>query len=238
MNDAYVKVFTEEREMTVMLLVDLSASERFGSVGRPKIEAVAEVAALLAFSAIKNNDRVGLVLFTDRIERFVPKKNIRDLVGGDYFSPFREGHTVELLRDPETQEFSTAFVKRVRPDGTVDVEFAEGGEEKRVRPWRLRLVHPGGFDMMPSGTEVEVLCTHPSGGASYERGRVRWLHRDGRYVIQTQDKLNPITRVAELLEGLAKKVRASGEAQRCGVAWARTKRAPQNDTINMSINEP
>ena len=54
MNDAYVKVFTEEREMTVMLLVDLSASERFGSVGRPKIEAVAEVAALLAFSAIKN----------------------------------------------------------------------------------------------------------------------------------------------------------------------------------------
>lgn len=77
MNDAYVKVFTEEREMTVMLLVDLSASERFGSVGRPKIEAVAEVAALLAFSAIKNNDRVGLILFTDRIERFVPPKKGR-----------------------------------------------------------------------------------------------------------------------------------------------------------------
>ena len=77
MNDAYVKVFTEEREMTVMLLVDLSASERFGSVARPKIEAVAEVAALLAFSAIKNNDRVGLILFTDRIERFVPPKKGR-----------------------------------------------------------------------------------------------------------------------------------------------------------------
>ena len=59
MNDTYVKVFTEEREMTVMLLVDLSASERFGSVEKPKIETVAEVAALLAFSAIKNNDRVG-----------------------------------------------------------------------------------------------------------------------------------------------------------------------------------
>ncbi|MEM9069882.1 MAG: DUF58 domain-containing protein [Myxococcota bacterium] len=77
MNEAYVKVFTEEREMTVMLLVDLSASERFGSVHRPKIEAVAEVAALLAFSAIKNNDRVGLILFTDRIERFVPPKKGR-----------------------------------------------------------------------------------------------------------------------------------------------------------------
>lgn len=76
MNDAYVKVFTEEREMTVMLAVDLSASERFGTAGT-KIEAVAEIAALLAFSAIKNNDRVGLILFTDRIERFVPPKKGR-----------------------------------------------------------------------------------------------------------------------------------------------------------------
>jgi uncharacterized protein (DUF58 family) len=80
MNDTYVKVFTEEREMTVMLLVDLSASEHFGSVDKPKIETVAEVAALLAFSAIKNNDRVGLILFTDRIERFVPPKKGRSHV--------------------------------------------------------------------------------------------------------------------------------------------------------------
>lgn len=77
MGDAYVKVFTEEREMTVMLLVDLSASERFGSTDRPKIETVAEVSALLAFSAIKNNDRVGLILFTDRVERFIPPKKGR-----------------------------------------------------------------------------------------------------------------------------------------------------------------
>jgi uncharacterized protein (DUF58 family) len=74
MNDTYVKVFTEEREMTVMLLVDLSGSERFGSVAQPKTETVAEVAALLAFSAIKNNDRVGLIIFTDQVERFVPPK--------------------------------------------------------------------------------------------------------------------------------------------------------------------
>ncbi len=80
MNDTYVKIFTEEREMTVILLVDLSASERFGSVAKPKIETVAEVAALLAFSAIKNNDRVGLILFTDRIERFVPPKKGRSHV--------------------------------------------------------------------------------------------------------------------------------------------------------------
>ena len=80
MNDTYVKVFTEEREMTVMLLVDLSASGRFGSTDKPKIETVAEVAALLAFSAIKNNDRVGLILFTDQVERFVPPKKGRSHV--------------------------------------------------------------------------------------------------------------------------------------------------------------
>lgn len=74
MSETYVKVFTEEREMTVMLLVDLSRSERFGSIERPKLETVAEVSALLAFSAIKNNDRVGLVLFTDRVEKYVPPK--------------------------------------------------------------------------------------------------------------------------------------------------------------------
>jgi uncharacterized protein (DUF58 family) len=74
MRDTYVKIFTEEREMTVMLLVDLSASGLFAAVGQPKQETAAEVAALLAFSAIKNNDRVGLILFTDQVERFVPPK--------------------------------------------------------------------------------------------------------------------------------------------------------------------
>ena len=77
MNDVYVKLFTEEREMTVMLLVDLSASELFGSVGPSKLEIIAELSALLAFSAIKNNDRVGLILFTDKVERFVPPKKGR-----------------------------------------------------------------------------------------------------------------------------------------------------------------
>ncbi|MFN0062149.1 MAG: DUF58 domain-containing protein [Myxococcaceae bacterium] len=75
MNDAYVKVFTEERELTVMLAVDVSASKDFGTTERTKAELAAEVAAQLAFSAIANNDRVGLVLFSDRIEKVVaPKK--------------------------------------------------------------------------------------------------------------------------------------------------------------------
>ena len=74
MNEAFVKVFVEEREMTVMLVVDLSPSQRFGTRRAPKTRVASEVAALLAFSAIRNNDRVGLILATDRVERIVPPK--------------------------------------------------------------------------------------------------------------------------------------------------------------------
>ena len=74
MNEPYVKLFVEEREMTVLLLVDMSASGRFGSREQEKRELAAEIAAVLAFSAIRNNDRVGLIIFTDEVERFVPPK--------------------------------------------------------------------------------------------------------------------------------------------------------------------
>lgn len=73
--DAFVKKFTEERELTVMLIVDVSASGDFGSVELSKRELAAEVACLLAFSAIRNNDKVGLILFSDHVELFItPKK--------------------------------------------------------------------------------------------------------------------------------------------------------------------
>ncbi len=74
MNETFVKVFVEEREMTVMLMVDLSQSERFGTRRAPKARVASEVAALLAFSAIRNNDRVGLIMSTSRVERIVPPK--------------------------------------------------------------------------------------------------------------------------------------------------------------------
>ncbi len=68
----YVKLYVEERELTVLFLVDLSASGAFGSIRRTKNDAAAELCALLAFSAIKNNDKVGLILFTDHVEKFIP----------------------------------------------------------------------------------------------------------------------------------------------------------------------
>jgi uncharacterized protein (DUF58 family) len=73
----YIKIFEEERELTVMLMVDLSGSLMFGSVSKTKQRIAAELTAILAFSALKNNDKVGLILFTDKIEKFVPPRKGR-----------------------------------------------------------------------------------------------------------------------------------------------------------------
>ncbi len=73
-NHPYVKVFEEEREMTVMLLIDVSGSNEFGATGRIKEQVVTEIAAVLAFSAISNNDKVGVIFFSDQIEKFIPPK--------------------------------------------------------------------------------------------------------------------------------------------------------------------
>ena len=73
----HVKIFEEERELTLMLVVDVSASADFGTRGRMKSELAAELCGVLAFSAIKNNDKVGLILFSDRIEKFVPPRKGR-----------------------------------------------------------------------------------------------------------------------------------------------------------------
>lgn len=86
LGNAFVKKFTEERELTVMLIVDVSASGNFGSTTQSKRELAAEVACLLAFSAIRNNDKVGLILFTDRVELFIPPKKGRS-------------HTLRLIRE-------------------------------------------------------------------------------------------------------------------------------------------
>ncbi|MEY2528740.1 MAG: hypothetical protein QOJ05_830 [Verrucomicrobiota bacterium] len=83
---AFVKKFTEERELTVVLVVDVSASGNFGSVSQSKRELAAEVACLLAFSAIRNNDKVGLLLFSDRVELFIPPKKGRS-------------HTLRIIRE-------------------------------------------------------------------------------------------------------------------------------------------
>jgi uncharacterized protein (DUF58 family) len=96
----FVKRYVEERELTVILLVDASASGIFGSAIKTKSEIAAEISALLAFSAIKNNDRVGAILFTDRVEKFIPPRRgsthvlrvIREVL---FHKPERQGTSIQ-----------------------------------------------------------------------------------------------------------------------------------------------
>ncbi len=128
MDEAFVKVFVEEREMTVMLVVDLSASEQWGTIRAPKSQLAAEVAALCAFSAIKNNDNVGLIIATDVIEKLVPPKKgekhvmrvIREIMG---FEPEYTGTNLALALQTlvkVTKRKSVAFL--------ISDFFAEGYE--------------------------------------------------------------------------------------------------------------
>ena len=96
----FVKRYVEERELTVMMLIDTSASGSFGSVEKTKSEIAAEISALIAFSAIKNNDRVGAILFTDCVERFIPPRRgsthvlrvVREVL---YHTPEHRGTRIE-----------------------------------------------------------------------------------------------------------------------------------------------
>ena len=111
-NRPYVKVFEEERELTVMLMVDVSGSKDFGAEGEVKREFMAEIAATIAFSAIQNNDKVGVVFFSDKIEKFIPPKKgkkhillvIRELLD---FQPENRGTDINMA-----MEFLTSAIKK------------------------------------------------------------------------------------------------------------------------------
>ena len=132
MGQAYIKKYVEERELVMMLVVDMSASTSFGSIAETKAEIAAEIAALLAFSAIKNNDKVGLICFTDTVEHFVvPRKGkrhvlrvVRDIL---HFQPKQRGTNIES---------ALAFVDRVlKPHSVVFLisDFKDTGYEKQLR---------------------------------------------------------------------------------------------------------
>src|SRR3984885_8228801 len=112
-NHPYVKVFDEERELTVMLLMDVSASENFGTIIQQKQDLATEICAVLAFSAIQNNDKVGVIFFSDKIEKFIPPKKgrshilmiIRELID---FKPESKGTDVALA----LKYFTSAIKKR------------------------------------------------------------------------------------------------------------------------------
>lgn len=114
----YVKVYEEERELTVMLLVDVSGSQDFGTVSQTKRQITAEIAATLAFSAIQNNDKVGVIFFSDKIEKFIPPKKgrkhilliIRELLDFQPESTMTDvGHAIEFMTNAIKRR-STVFL--------------------------------------------------------------------------------------------------------------------------------
>lgn len=121
MNHPFIKKFVEERELTVMLLVDLSGSGLFGSLAQSKRELAAEVGSVLAFSAIRNNDKVGLILFTDRVEKFIPPRKgrrhvlrvIREIL---FFEPAGRGTRLDGALE---------FLLRVTPHRAVTVVLSD-----------------------------------------------------------------------------------------------------------------
>jgi len=132
MGKPYIKRFVEERELTVIFLVDLSASGSFGSIEKTKNEIAAELCALLAFAAIKNNDKVGLIVFTDTVEMFIPPKKginhalrlIRELL---YFKPRQTSTKISIGLDYLGKVLTKKAIVFLVSD------FLETGFEKKMR---------------------------------------------------------------------------------------------------------
>lgn len=128
----FIKVFEEERELTVMLMVDISGSLMFGSISKTKQRVAAELSAILAFSALKNNDKVGLILFTDKIEKFVPprKGNIHVLrIIREVLSFEPEGNATDIKA---ALEFMNHAIKK-RSIIFLLSDFLDEGYEKILR---------------------------------------------------------------------------------------------------------
>jgi len=132
MNHPFIKKFVEERELTLMLIVDVSGSGRFGSRGQSKRELAAEIASVLAFSAIRNNDKVGLILFSDEVEKFIPPRKgrshvlrvIREVL---FFEPKRPGTDLNVALE---------FLLRVQSHKAITVVISDflGSSAGAARP--------------------------------------------------------------------------------------------------------
>jgi len=143
MNHPFVKKFVEERELTLMLVVDVSGSGLFGSSEQSKRELAAEIASVLAFSAIRNNDKVGLILFSDEVEKFIPPRKgrrhvlrvIREVL---FFEPKRRGTDLNGALE---------FLLRVTPHKAIAVIISDfigspavgGKRSRKLRPQMMLL---------------------------------------------------------------------------------------------------
>jgi uncharacterized protein (DUF58 family) len=215
----FVKKFTEERELTVMLIVDVSASGNFGSTSQSKRELAAEVACLLAFSAIRNNDKVGLLLFSDRLELFIaPKKGrshtlriIREIL---FFDPVGRGTNpaaaldhlnkivtrravVFFISDFQAEDFSRALAVTARRHDLIAI---------RIQDERESVLPPVGIITLEdaeTGDQIEINAADSNVRRQFaqlaqtqltETMRVLRQHRIDRIELRTGDDYLPALR--------------------------------------------
>lgn len=177
--DPHVKVFEEERELTVMLLVDVSRSALFGTIKQLKSEVIIEICALLAFSAINNNDKVGVIFFSDQIEKFIPPKKgrqhilriIRELLD---FEPAQQGTNIGLAL-----EYFTNVVKK-RSICFILSDFLSQAYEKPLRIAARR--HDVVGIQVADRREQELPTVGLIRAVDAETGAVRWLDTSSRRV--------------------------------------------------------
>ena len=195
-NNPYVKVFEEEREMTVMLLVDVSASKDFGTQQQMKQELVTELGAVLAFSAIQNNDKIGVIFFSDQVEKFIPPKKgkshilriIRELIA---FEPEHKGTDIgEALR-----YFNNVIKKRA-----VCFLISDFMNEGFEAPLRIANKKHDLVAVRINDIREEEL---PNVGLvqmkDAEKGNIEWIDTSSK-TIRTQFKANYLKHEAEVLQ--------------------------------------
>lgn len=193
-NSPFVKVFEEEREMTVMLLVDLSASGEFGSKQQLKQELITELCAVLAFSAIQNNDKVGVLFFSDKVEKFIPPKKgkthilmiIRELID---FQPENKGTDI----DEALRYFNLAIKKRctaflISDFISDDFHNRLGISAKKHDLVALQIIDKREMEL-PNVGLIEL--------ADAETGERVWID-SSKEIIRKQYKLNALKRQGEI----------------------------------------
>ena len=197
-NEPFVKVFEEEREMTVMLLVDVSGSKNFGSKKQLKQDLITELCAVLAFSAIQNNDKVGVVFFSDQIEKFIPPKKgkshilmiIRELID---FKPKHKGTDIK-----EALRYFTSAIKR-RCTAFLISDFLSDGfsDELKIANKKHDIVALQIYDEreieLPNVGLIELLDA--------ETNEIRWFDTSSEKN-RTAYKANALRKQGEILHGL------------------------------------
>ncbi len=178
-NHPYIKIFDEERELTVMLLIDVSGSNQFGTIKAFKADVITEIAAVLAFSAIQNNDKVGVIFFSNQVERFIPPKKgsshilriIRELI--DFKAVNRQTNVSEALK------YLTNVIKK-RCTAFIISDFLDKGFEDsgKIANKKHDLIAVNVFDQreteMPDIGIVRI--------KNAETGQLQWIDTSNRNV--------------------------------------------------------